>query len=97
MKNLMEIRTTIKRHERELNEQFAVKKIAIFGSYSRGEQTESSDLDVLVEFEKPVSLLSLVSLENHLADIVGIKVDVVPKEDIRPELRDEILAEAISP
>lgn len=96
MRSLEEIRTTIKTHERELNEKFAVKKIAIFGSYSRGEQTESSDLDLLVEFEKPVSLLSLVSLENRLADITGIKVDLVPQEDIRPELRDEILAEAIA-
>jgi uncharacterized protein len=96
MKNTQEIRAIIKAHELELHNEFAVKKIAIFGSYSRGEQTESSDLDVLVEFVKPVSLLSMVSLENHLSDIIGIKVDLVPADDIRPELRDGILAEAIT-
>lgn len=96
MKSLEEIRKMIRAHERELREQFGVRGLAIFGSYSRGEQTERSDLDLLVEFEKPVSLLSLVSLENRLADITGIKVDLVPQEDIRPELRDEILAEAIA-
>jgi predicted nucleotidyltransferase len=96
MKNLEEIRKTIRTHEQELREQFAVRKLAIFGSYSRGDQNESSDLDLLVEFEKPVSLLSLVSLENRLGDIIGIKVDVVPQEDVRPELRDEILSEAIT-
>lgn len=96
LKDLQEIRAIIKAHEYELSEKFAVKKIAIFGSYSMGKQTADSDLDLLVEFQRPVSLLSLVSLENHLADIIGIKVDLVPQEDIRPELRDEIIREAVA-
>ncbi len=96
MKSLEEILKSIRAHEQELREQFGVKRLAIFGSYSRGEQTETSDLDLLVEFERPVSLLSLVGLENRLGDMIGVKVDVVPQDDVRPELRDEILGEAVA-
>ena len=71
------------------------KKISIFGSYVRGEATQVSDLDIIVEFEEPVSLLKLVSLENFLTDFIGMKVDLVPKEDIRPELQEQILGDVI--
>ncbi|MCX7795036.1 MAG: nucleotidyltransferase domain-containing protein, partial [bacterium] len=57
MKSLIEIRTLINKHKEELEERFKVKSIAIFGSYSRGEQQEKSDIDILVEFKEPVSLL----------------------------------------
>lgn len=96
MKEYNEIRNLIKAHNRELREKYAVKRISIFGSYVRNEQTYSSDLDVLVEFEKSVSLLTLVSLENYLSDLTGVKVDVVPEEDIRPELREEIISDAVT-
>lgn len=70
-----------------------MKKLGIFGSYVRGEQKEDSDVDILVTFEEPVSLLKLVSFENYLQDITGINVDVIPEKSIRPELRDIILNE----
>jgi hypothetical protein len=54
-----------------------------------------SDVDVLVEFSEPISLIQLVSLENYLSDLIGIKVDVVPREDIRSEIKDDILNEAV--
>ncbi|NKQ39298.1 MAG: DNA polymerase III subunit beta, partial [Methanosarcinales archaeon] len=52
----------------------------IFGSYANNEQIESSDVDILVEFEKPISLLKIVSLENYITDILEIKTDVIPKK-----------------
>ena len=67
----------------------------MFGSYLRGEERPNSDLDIVVTFSPPVSLLDLVKLENYLTSLTGIKVDVVPKEDIRPELKKEILSQAI--
>lgn len=54
-----------------------------------------SDIDLLVDFEEPISLLDFVRLENHLSDILGIKVDLVSKKDIRPKLKEKILNEAI--
>ena len=95
MKKFREIKEIINQRRKELEEKYKVKSIAIFGSYVRGEQIEDSDIDILVEFTKPVSLLHIVSVENYLSDILGIKVDVIPKKNIREELKEIILSEAI--
>lgn len=92
---LEEIKEIISRHRQELEQRYKVKKIAIFGSYVRGEEREGSDVDILVEFTMPVSLLHIVSLENYLSDIIGLKIDLVPEKNIRKELRDTILKEAV--
>jgi len=95
MKSLNEIREILNKHKNNLKEKYGIIELGIFGSYVRDAQKDSSDVDILVEFEKPVSLLKIVSLENYLSDLIGIKVDVVPKKNIRVELKDEILREAI--
>jgi len=95
MKTIEEIREIIADHKHGLKDHFKVKEIGVFGSYARSQQKEKSDLDILVEFERPVSLLGLVSLENHLSDLLKVKVDLVPKGDIRPELKEGILKEVI--
>lgn len=95
MKTLAEIKKILRKHREGLKEKYNVKEIGIFGSYVKGEQKEMSDVDILVEFEKPVSLLHIVSLENYLSDILRIKVDVVPKKNIRKELKEFILKEAV--
>lgn len=95
MKTLNEIKVVLSAHREELSDCFRVKKMGVFGSYARGEQKRGSDLDVLVEFDEPVSLLGLAKVENFLGDLLGVKVDVVPKKDIRPELRKRILAETV--
>jgi predicted nucleotidyltransferase len=95
MKTLDKIRQILAAHKEDLRDKYKVIEIGIFGSYVKGEQKKTSDVDVLVEFERPVSLLHIVSLENHLSDILGLKVDVVPKKNIRAELKDSIIKEAI--
>jgi len=95
MKTLYDIKTALKERKKELYDRYSVKKVGVFGSYVRGEQRRGSDLDVLVEFEEPVSLLKLASLENFLSDLLGAKVDVVPEKDIRSELKKRILSEAV--
>jgi len=95
MKNLEEIKEILAKHKNELKEKYGVIELGIFGSYVRAEQKETSDVDILVEFEKPVSLLRIVSLENSLSDILGIKVDVIPKKNIRKELKEFILKEEV--
>lgn len=79
----------------EIKAKYGVSEIGIFGSYLRGEQGEGSDIDILVSFNKPISLLKLVNMENYLSELLGIKVDLIPKEDIRPELKEIILKEVI--
>lgn len=95
MKQLEDLKKIIEEHKPALEQKYKVKRIAIFGSYVRKEQKEESDVDILVEFTKPVSLLHIVSLENYLSDILAVKVDVVPKKNIRKELKDMILKEAV--
>jgi len=70
------------------------KKIEIFGSYARGEQKETSDLDVIVEFEKRKSLLELVGIEQELEDALGIKVDLLTEASISPYLIEKIKKES---
>ena len=95
MKRIEGLKGIINQHRQELEDKFNVKNIAVFGSYVRDEQKEGSDIDILVEFFKSVSLLHIVSLENYLSDIIGIKVDVIPKKNVRKELKEAILKEAI--
>ena len=61
----------------EITQKYKVKEIGFFGSYARGEASPESDIDILVEFKNPPSLLSLIRLENELSEILGIKVDLV--------------------
>lgn len=95
MKTLDEIKDALAQHKDELLRKYKVKEVGVFGSYVRGNQGKRSDIDILVDFDGPVSLLKLVSLENYLEDIIGIKVDVVPKEDVRPELKKNVLKEVV--
>jgi predicted nucleotidyltransferase len=95
MKKLTAIKKIIRDHKTLLRERYNINRIGVFGSYARGDTHSGSDVDVLVEFSEPISLIQLISLENYLSDIVGLKVDVVPKEDIRKELKDTILKDAV--
>ncbi len=93
--SLNEVKKLLCENKPDLEQKFHVKSIALFGSYVRGQQSAKSDIDLLVEFTRPVSLLHIVSLENYLVDLMGIPVDVVLKRSVRKELRSTILKEAI--
>jgi len=95
MKTIREIKEILAKHREELKSRFKVKEIGIFGSYVRETQSKISDVDILVEFKESISLLDLVKLENFLTSLLEVKVDLVPKEDIRMELKERILKEAI--
>ena len=69
------------------------KKIAVFGSYARGEEKPKSDIDILVEFSERKSLLDIVGIEQELSDILGIKVDLLTEKSISPYLIGRIKKE----
>ena len=94
-KTLEEIKKILKENEAVLREKFKVKKIGIFGSYVKGEQKKGSDLDILVEFEEPVSLFEFMDLEEYLMNILGVKVDLVSKKALKPRIGKCILEEVI--
>ncbi len=83
-------------HQEELK-QFSVKSLAIFGSVARGEEKESSDVDILVEFEEGahIGLFLFVRLQRRLGEILGCSIDLATREALRKEMKDQILKEAI--
>jgi predicted nucleotidyltransferase len=96
MKSLEEVRTIIERNKIELVQRFFVHKLAVFGSYGRGEQHGESDVDILVEFSKPVGFVAFMRLEAHLSDLIGIKVDLVTRKALKPNIGKSILQELVS-
>jgi len=95
VKTLEEIKQWLLQHKSLLQEKYQVRELGIFGSYVRKEQTEASDVDILVEFSQTPSLLKFVNLENYLSDKLGIKVDLVHKAGLKPRIGERILAEVV--
>lgn len=77
-----------------LRERYRVRSLELFGSYVRGEETAGSDLDLLVSFAETPTLFQFVALEQFLSDKLGVKVDLVMKEALKPRIGERILAEA---
>jgi predicted nucleotidyltransferase len=77
-----------------LGERYSVEKLEVFGSYVRSEQNKNSDLDILVTFREAPSLLTFIAIENHLTDLLGVKVDLVMKDSLKPRIGQQILREA---
>lgn len=84
----------LKRIKSVLKEKYNVENIGYFGSYARGEQTEESDIDILVEFSKPIGW-EFVELKEYLEENLGKKVDLVTLNALKPQLKDDILKEVI--
>lgn len=95
MKPLDEIKELIQSHKDELRQQYGLKEIGVFGSYVKGVQREDSDLDILVEFEKPVGFVKFLQLENRLSELLGVKVEIVTKKALKPFIGKRILQEVI--
>ncbi len=85
----------LKDHKVELEEEYGVSEIGIFGSYVEGKQRETSDVDILVEFRKTVDLFSFVHLKNHLSDLLGANVDLVMKRALKPNIGKRILRQVV--
>ena len=95
MKSFEEIKEILSKSKPMVQEKYKVKELGIFGSYVRGEQNESSDVDILIAFEKAPSLLKFIELENYLSETIGIQVDLVIKQVLKPRIGENILAEVI--
>ena len=93
--SLEEIKEIIEQHRPELESQFHVEKIGVFGSYARGDQKKISDVDFLVSFDESISLFTLGGLYEYLKEIMGTNIDVVPIEDLRPEFSDGVMKDVV--
>jgi uncharacterized protein len=83
----------LRQHFPEIKKKYSVSYLGIFGSYVRGEQTSESDLDLLVEFEEKPGLFEYIELEDYLSDLLGVKVDLVMKSALKPNIGKRILNE----
>ncbi len=95
MTTLSQIRDSLLRSKNDLQIRYGVIYLGVFGSYVRGEQKPDSDVDILVEMEKPIGFFRFIELEEHLASILGVKVDLVTKKALKPVIGSEILREVI--
>ncbi|WP_054685974.1 nucleotidyltransferase family protein [Rhodothermus marinus] len=95
VETLEDIRRVLQAHRQTLRERYGIELIGLFGSWVRGEERPESDIDVLVAFTRPVSLLELVAAELFLSDLLGKRVDLVPRGNLRPELSAQILNKTV--
>lgn len=95
MKTVREIKDILSRHKREFGEKYKVKEIGIFGSYVREEPREKSDIDILIDFAEPVDFFEFLELEDYLCQILGLKVDLVMKRALKPNIGRRILSEVV--
>ncbi len=86
----------LRKHMPELRERYKIRSLWLFGSYVHTMQRDGSDLDLLVEFGEPPSLLKFIALERHLSNLIGFKVDLVMKDALKPAIGRHVLGEVIS-
>lgn len=94
---LDEIKACLKDHLPKLRQRYGVRDLWLFGSYVRNEQIECSDLDVMVTFDNPhLSLIQFIQLELELSELLGMKVDLVERESLKPTISQHILPQVMA-
>ena len=90
-----QIYETLQQYLTKLQEQYQVKTLGVFGSYAREEATDNSDLDLLVEFYGDLTFDKYMDLKFFLEDLFDKKIDLVIRDDIKPQIREKLLGETI--
>jgi len=89
MKNISEIKELLQKNKINLMMRYNLRSIALFGSITRNEATEKSDIDILVEFEKRIGL-EFVLLADELEELLGVKIDLVTPNALKPKMFEHI-------
>lgn len=97
MRTLAQIQQILEAQKPYLHAKYGVKVIGVFGSYVRNEQRPDSDVDILIELERPsrISLIGLVELEDYLSETLGVQVDIALKKNLRKRIGKRILDEVV--
>jgi predicted nucleotidyltransferase len=90
------ITETIAGLKEEVSREYRAEVVGVFGSYARGEQKAGSDVDVLVNFLPGATLFDLIGLADFVEERLNLRVDVVPVDALREEIREQVLKEALS-
>ena len=94
MSELEKIKRKLREHKPELKERYNVEEIGIFGSYVHGDQAESSDIDILVEFSEPIGW-KIIDLKEELEKLLDRPVDLVTKDALKPRLKTQIMEDVV--
>ncbi|MFN5729434.1 MAG: nucleotidyltransferase family protein, partial [Pseudanabaena sp.] len=95
LKTLIDIQNILTELKPELTDKYHVSQLGIFGSYARGDYNSASDIDIIVEYSQKPSLFGLIELQDYLSDRLQMKVDLVTKDGLKPQIKEKILAEVI--
>jgi predicted nucleotidyltransferase len=90
-----EILRLVKRELPFIKKKYNVSRVALFGSYVRGDQNEKSDLDMLVEFSRPVGFFKFIELEDYLSEKLGVKVNLVTPDALKSLIKPHVMEEAV--
>jgi len=93
--DLSRIMEILRRNSEDLARGYHVKSLGLFGSYVKGEQEKASDIDILVDFHENPGLFGFIALENCLSDLLGVKVDLVMRDALKPAIGERILKEVV--
>ena len=85
----------LRKHLPELQKQFRVKSLGLFGSFVRNQQEDDSDLDVLVTFDELPSLVKFIDLEDRLSELTGREIDLVMEDGLKPNIGKRVLNEVV--
>ena len=95
MKTKNEILRILKKELPRLRNEYGVKTIGLFGSYSREEQSVGSDVDILVQFERPVGFFKFIALEEYLKERIGENVEIVTEDALKPYIKPRVMKDVV--
>jgi predicted nucleotidyltransferase len=93
--NCEKVRQVLQEHRSELSTKYGVRSLSLFGSAARNEASSSSDVDLLVEFDRPVGYFGLFALQDQLESLLGCKVDLGTPNSLKPRIRERVMGECI--
>ena len=93
---LADIKRVLNTEMPRLRAKYSVESLEIFGSYVRGEQDVDSDVDILINYIKTPGYFELIGLENHLSELLGVRVDLGTKASLKPRIKSRVLSEAVT-
>jgi uncharacterized protein len=93
--DLQEIKDVLQEQKRYLHEKYHVVSLGVFGSYVRGDQRKTSDIDILVEFDSGIGGFAFIKLKHEISDKLGKEVDLTIKKNLKPHIGKQILKEVV--
>lgn len=92
---LQHIQQKLEKQKSHLLREYNVQRIGVFGSFARGDQTPTSDIDILVELSESIGLFRFVGLEHRLEELLGRDVDLVTPRALKPTIKDAVLRQVV--